>query len=167
MAEELTKTDVIRIKKEIRERKLEKRPELIEAVKEARAHGDLSENFEYHAAKREKNINESRIRYLDNMLRHAKIIEDNSEDDEVGINNTVKLIFEEMKKEDEFRIVTSIRGSSIRGLISIESPIGKAILGKKEGDRVEVVSETGRKFHVIIKELIKTGESKHDEIRSF
>ena len=91
MGERLTKKDVAKIKEEINYRKLVVRPDAIEAVKEARAQGDLSENFEYYAAKRDKNQNESRIRYLERMLKNASIISDESKEDEVGINNTVDL----------------------------------------------------------------------------
>ena len=127
MREQLTEKDVERIEKEIEHRKLVVRKEAIEAVKEARAHGDLSENFEYHAAKKDKNKNESRIRYLERMLKTAEIISEDSAADEVGLNNTVTLYFEEDDECEEFRLVTSIRGNSLKNLISIESPLGKAL----------------------------------------
>ncbi len=111
MREQLTKSDVKKIEEEIEYRKLVVRKEAIEAVKEARAHGDLSENFEYHAAKKDKNKNESRIRYLERMLKTAQIVSDNSKEDEVGINNTVTVYFEEDDEEQVFRLVTSIRGT--------------------------------------------------------
>ena len=132
MRDKLTKSDVKKIQEEIEHRKLVVRKEAIEAVKEARAHGDLSENFEYHAAKKDKNRNESRIRYLERMLKTAIIVDDTSEDDEVGINNTVELYIEDDDETETYRLVTSVRGSSVNGLISIESPLGKAILGKTE-----------------------------------
>ena len=139
MREQLTKSDVKKIEEEIEYRKLVVRKEAIEAVKEARAHGDLSENFEYHAAKKDKNKNESRIRYLERMLKTAIIVSDASKEDEVGINNTVTVYFEEEGEEQVFRLVTSIRGNSMKNLISTESPIGKAILGHKTGDRVQLL----------------------------
>ena len=138
MREQLTEKDVERIEAEIEHRKLVVRKEAIEAVKEARAQGDLSENFEYYAAKKDKNKNESRIRYLERMLKTAKVISDESKDDEVGLNNTVQVYFEEDDEVETYRIVTSIRGNSMNGLISIESPLGKAIRGKKVGDRVYI-----------------------------
>ena len=110
MREQLTESDVKKIEEEIEYRKLVVRKEAIEAVKEARAHGDLSENFEYHAAKKDKNKNESRIRYLERMLKTAVIVSDASREDEVGINNTVTVYFEEDDEEQVFRLVTSIRG---------------------------------------------------------
>ena len=135
MAEELTKEDVRKIEEEILKRKLEIRPRLIEAVKEARAQGDLSENFEYYAAKREKNQNESRIRYLERILKFAKVISTESRSDEVGINDTVSLYFLEDQEEEVYRLVTSIRGQSLDGKISNISPLGKAIMGRKQGNR--------------------------------
>lgn len=128
MGERLTRSDIEKIEKEIEERKLVKRPELIEAVKEARAQGDLSENFEYYAAKREKNLNESRIRYLERMLKFATIVEEKeSADDEAALNKTVTVYFPDDDETETFRIVTSIRGNSLKGLISIDSPMGKAL----------------------------------------
>ena len=119
MGERLTKSDIEKIEKEIEERKLVKRPELIDAVKEARAQGDLSENFEYYAAKREKNMNESRIRYLERMLKFATIVEEKeSADDEAALNKTVTVYFPDDDETETFRIVTSIRGNSLKGLIS-------------------------------------------------
>ena len=167
MNNELTQSDIKKIEEEIEYRKLVVRKEAIEAVKEARAHGDLSENFEYHAAKKDKNQNESRIRYLERMIRNAEIVDDSSNDDEVGINNTVTLYFEEDDETDEFRLVTSIRGDILRNMISIDSPLGKAILGKKEGERVYVESETGDGYHVVIKKLVNTNDDSNDKIKSF
>ena len=138
MREQLTESDVKKIEEEIEYRKLVVRKEAIEAVKEARAHGDLSENFEYHAAKKDKNKNESRIRYLERMLKTAVIVSDVSKEDEVGINNTVTVYFEEDEEEQTFRLVTSIRGNSMKNLISTESPIGKAILVHKVVDRLSI-----------------------------
>ena len=111
----LTQSDVDKIKEEIEHRKLVVRKEAIEAVKEARAQGDLSENFEYYAAKKDKNKNEGRIRYLERILKTATIISDQSEDDEVGLNNTVKIYFEEDDEEETFKIVSTMRGDSVRG----------------------------------------------------
>ena len=138
MHDEVTEKDIERMKEEIEYRKLVVRKEALEAVKEARAHGDLSENFEYHAAKKDKNANESRIRYLERMLKTANIVSDDSKEDEIGINNTVDLYFEDDEEVETYRIVTSVRGNSLAGLISIESPLGKAVLGHKVGDRVKI-----------------------------
>lgn len=167
MREKLTKSDVEKIQAEIEHRKLVERKELIEAVKEARSHGDLSENFEYHAAKKEKNRNESRIRYLERMLRTAIIVEDHSKADEVGLNNTVEIYCEDDDEVESYRIVTSVRGSSLNGLVSIESPIGKALLGHKEGDRVYVKVNDDYGYYVVIRKVIKTESEDADQIRSF
>ena len=138
MYNELTENDIKKMEEEIEYRKLVVRKNALEAVKEARSHGDLSENFEYHAAKKEKNQNESRIRYLERMIRTAKIVSDESKEDEVGLNNKVDVYFEDDDETETFKLVTTIRGNSLEGRISTESPIGKAIFGHKVGDRVYV-----------------------------
>ena len=166
MREKLTKTDVEKIQAEIEHRKLVVRPECLEAVKEARAHGDLSENFEYHAAKREKNQNESRIRYLENMLKNAILISDTSREDEVGINNTVTLYMEDDDEEEVYKLVTSIRGNSMHHMISPESPLGKAILRHKVGERVLVKASDTYSYYVVIKKIENTSDF-GDEIRKF
>ena len=129
MYNELTENDIKKMEEEIEYRKLVVRKNALEAVKEARSHGDLSENFEYHAAKKEKNQNESRIRYLERMIRTAKIVTDESKEDEVGLNNLVDVYFEDDDEMERFKLVTTIRGNSLEGRISTESPIGKAIFG--------------------------------------
>lgn len=167
MGEKLTKSDVEKIQKEIDHRRLVVRKEAIEAVKEARAQGDLSENFEYYAAKREKNQNESRIRYLEKMLKNAQIVSDESRDDEVGINNTVQLYMEDDDEVETYRLVTSIRGSSLNGLISTESPLGKAIFKHKVGDRVYVKVNDTAGYYVVIRAIENTQDDSEDQIRSF
>lgn len=167
LREQLTKSDVKKIEQEIEYRKLVVRKEAIEAVKEARAHGDLSENFEYHAAKKDKNKNESRIRYLERMLKTAQIVSDTSKEDEVGINNTVTIYFEEDDEEQVFRLVTSIRGNSIKNLISTESPIGKAILGRKAGERIPVKVNDNYSYFVVIRKIENTSDDETDAIRGF
>ena len=163
----LTQSDVDKIKEEIEHRKLVVRKEAIEAVKEARAQGDLSENFEYYAAKKDKNKNEGRIRYLERILKTATIISDQSEDDEVGLNNTVKIYFEEDDEEETFKIVSTMRGDSVKGRISNESPIGAAIMGHKVGDRVEIKVNDIYIYYVVIKEIVNTGEEETDTIRTY
>ena len=167
MKDKLTKSDVKKIEEEIEHRKLVVRKTAIEAVKEARAHGDLSENFEYHAAKKDKNQNESRIRYLERMLKNAVIVDDSSAEDEVGINNTVELYIEEDDETEVYRLVTSIRGSSRNGLISIESPLGKAIIGHKVNDRVYIKVNDDFGYYAVIKKIENTQEEETDHIRSY
>lgn len=167
MYDKLTKNDIEKIQKEIEHRKLVVRKEAIEAVKEARAQGDLSENFEYYAAKREKNMNESRIRYLERMIKTAEIISDESVDDEVGLNNTVDLYFEEDDMVETYKLVTNVRASSLSSLISLESPLGKAIMGKKVGDRVPVRVSDTYEYYVVIKAIDKSTNDSEDMIRKF
>ena len=119
--------------------------------------GDLSENFEYYAAKKDKNKNESRIRYLERMIRTAKVVSDESKDDEVGLYNTVDVYFEDDDETETYKIVTTIRGNSLKGLISSESPLGRALLGHKVGDRVHVQVNDKAGYDVIIKRLGKDG----------
>lgn len=167
MYDELTQKDIQKMEEEIEYRKLVVRKEAIEAVKEARAHGDLSENFEYHAAKKDKNQNESRIRYLERMIKTAKVVSDESKDDEVGINNTVTVYFEEDDETEEFTIVTTVRGNSLKGLISTESPIGKAVLGHKAGDRVKVQVNDDYSYYVVIQSIGKQVDDEAIQIRKF
>jgi transcription elongation factor GreA len=167
MREQLTEEDVKKIQEEIEYRKLVVRKEALEAVKEARAHGDLSENFEYHAAKKDKNKNESRIRYLERMLKTARIITDESQEDEVGLNNKVEVYFEEDDETEVYKLVTSIRGNSLDGRISVESPLGKALLGHKVGDKVHVKVNESAGYDVIIRRIEKAADGEEDAIRSF
>ena len=167
MYDKLTKNDIRMLEEEIEHRKLVVRKEAIAEVKEARAHGDLSENFEYYAAKRFKNQNESRIRYLEKMVKTARIIEDDSKEDEVGLDNTVTVYFVEDKEEETFKIVTSVRGDSVSNLITIESPLGKALMGHKEGDTVSVKVNEQVSYDVVIKNIEKTKDEGKEGIREF
>ena len=151
MYNELTEKDIKKMEEEIEYRKLVVRKNALEAVKEARAHGDLSENFEYHAAKKEKNQNESRIRYLERMIRTAKIVEDQTKDDEI----------------ETFKLVTTIRGNSLEGRISTESPIGKAILGHKVGDRVYVAINDKQGYYIVIKRIEVIEDDDSDPLQRF
>ena len=163
----LTNSDIEKIKEEIEHRKLVVRPKAIEAVKEARAQGDLSENFEYHAAKKDKNKNESRIRYLEKILKTATVISDESKDDEIGLNKTVEIYFEEDDETEKFKIVSTMRGDSVKGRISNESPIGKALMKHKVGDRVEIKVNDNYSYYVVVKSIENTGEEVTDTIRSY
>ena len=167
MHDKLTENDIRRLEEEIEYRKLIVRKDAIEAVKEARAQGDLSENFEYYAAKQAKNKNESRIRYLERMIKTAQVISDESKDDEVGMNNTVTLYFEEDDECETYKIVTTIRENSLEGRISNESPLGKAIMGHKVGDRVFVQVNDKFGYYVEIQKIEKTVDDNSDRIRSF
>ena len=167
MRNELTEKDIKKIEEEIEYRKLVVRKEAIEAVKEARAQGDLSENFEYYAAKRDKNKNESRIRYLERVIRTAKVVSDESKEDEVGLYNTVEVYFEEDDETEIYQIVTSIRGNSLNNMISSESPLGKALMGHKVGDKVHVMINEKAGYDVIIKRIEKTVDDGSAALRSY
>jgi transcription elongation factor GreA len=166
MYNELTPDDIKKMEEEIEYRVHVVRREALEDVKTARAHGDLSENFEYHAAKREKNRNESRIRYLQKMIKTAKVIDDTSADDEIGINNRVELFYEDDESTEVIKLVTTVRGDSLEGLISIESPLGKALLGHKVGDRVLIEVNQNVQYYVTIKSIDKNADS-DDKIQPF
>ena len=135
MHNELTKIDLKKMREELDYRRITLRPQLLEEVKVARSFGDLSENFEYKAAKQEKNRNESRIRYLENMIKTARIIEDHSDSDTVGLYDKVTIWLEEDEEEETWQVVTTVRQDVSRGLISKESPMGSALMGRKIGDR--------------------------------
>lgn len=167
MHDRLTQSDIDKMQEEIEYRKLVVRKKAIEAVKEARAQGDLSENFEYYAAKREKNQNESRIRYLENMIKTAVLVTDRSKEDEVGLNKRVKIYFEDDDETEEYKIVTVVRGNSLKGLITPESPLGAALMGHRAGDRVYVKISDRAGYYVEIRSIENTGEEATDELRKF
>ena len=167
MYNQLTQKDIDAMKAEIEHRKVVVRKELLEDVKEARAHGDLSENFEYHAAKKEKNRNESRIRYLERMIKTAEVISDESKDDEIGLNKIVELYFEDEDDVETYKIVTTVRGNSLQGLVSTESPIGKALLGHKVGVKVWIPINANAGYYVVVKSIKIADPDEEDKLRSF
>lgn len=167
MNNELTKKDIEDMEAEIEHRKIVVRKELLEHVKEARSLGDLSENFEYYAAKKEKNANESRIRYLERMIRTANVVEDESKDDEVGINKTITVYVEEDDVEEEYKIVTTVREDSLHGLVSNESPMGRALMGHKVGDRVEITVSKDYSYFVVIRKIDNSTVDDSGSLRSF
>ena len=167
MYDELTKVDIQKMQDEIDYRTRVLRPQLIEEVKVARGFGDLSENFEYKAAKREKNRNDSRIRYLERMVSTAKVISDTSGDDVIGLFDKVVIYIEEDDEEQEIELVTTLRQNALKGLISKESPVGKAVLGKTVGDRVEVVVSPTMKYTVEIREITPGEDDSSLEISSY
>lgn len=167
MFDNLTKRDIEKMQQEIEYRKLVVRKEALEAVKEARAHGDLSENFEYKAAKQDKNRNESRIRYLEKMIKTARIISDESKDDEVGLGDRVELYIPDEDETETYKLVTTVRGNSLKGLISIDSPLGKAIRGRKAGDRVYIKVNDRFGYEAEIRSIDKTAEEEEEVLRSY
>ena len=152
MHNELTRKDIELMQQELDHRRLELKPQLIEAVKEARAFGDLSENFEYKAAKKEKNRNDSRIRYLENMIRTAVVIEPESSGG-VDLYDYVTVYIEDDDEESTFQIVTTMRQDALHGRISKESPVGKALLGKKVGDRVYIQVNDSYGYYAEIRKI--------------
>lgn len=167
MYDNLTESDIKKMQEEIEYRKLVVRKEALEAVKEARDHGDLSENFEYKAAKQDKNRNESRIRYLEKMIKTARIISDQSRDGEVGLNDTVDVYVPEDGETERYKLVTTVRGNSLQGLISIDSPLGKALKGKKVGDKAYVKVDDHYGYDIEIRAIDKSRPGDEEKLRSF
>ena len=157
MHNELTKKDIELMRQELEYRRTVLRPKLIEDVQTARAFGDLSENFEYKAAKRDKNRNDSRCRYLENMIKTAVVISDQSKDGTVGLYDKVTFYVEEDDETITCQIVTTMRQDALKGLISKESPVGKAVLGRKVGDRATVHVNDGYSYDIVIR-AIEPGE---------
>jgi transcription elongation factor GreA len=158
MHNELTRGDIQKMEEELNYRRITLRPQLLEEVKTARAFGDLSENFEYKAAKREKNRNESRIRYLENMIKTAVIIEDrtgSTQDGGIGLYDKITVYLEEDDEEETFQIVTTMRQDALAGLVSKESPIGKALLGHKVGDTVHIQVNDSYGYDALIRRVEK------------
>lgn len=167
MYDELTKVDIKKLKDELEYRIGTVRPKILEEVKFTRSFGDLSENAEYHAAKRERGKNESRIRYIRNMLKTAIIIDSESAQNEVGLFDTVTYYVEEDDCEEQVRIVTTLRQNSMEGLISKESPLGKALMGNSVGDRLLVKVSDDYSYYIVIKNIQKGDDDASLEIRKF
>lgn len=167
MYDELTKSDLEKMQEEIDYRVQVLRPKLIEDVQTARAFGDLSENFEYKCAKQEKNRNDGRIRYLQRMIKTARVIEDRSGQDTAGLYDTVEILMENTGKSRKIQLVTTLRQDALKGLISKESPVGRAVLGHKAGDRVQVQMENGRSYWLTIVSIEKGTDDGSIPIGSF
>ena len=167
MYDELTEIDIEKMREEIRYRVQELRPKLIEDVQTARAFGDLSENFEYKCAKQEKNRNESRIRYLERMTQTVKIISTGSQEDVVGLFDTVVVFNEKLQKEMTLRLVTALRADTRKGLISKESPVGQALLGRKAGETVRVKVSDSMQYDMVIRSIEKGEDDASIPISSF
>ena len=167
MYDELTEVDIRKMREELDHRVRVLRPQLIEEVQTARAFGDLSENFEYKCAKQAKNRNDSRIRYLEGMIRTAKVIEVRTQEDAVGLFDKVTIFNEMVKKEMNIQIVTTLRQDVLKGLVSKESPVGKALMGHKVGDRVQVEVNPTMKYFVEIRAIEKGEDDESMEINSY
>lgn len=156
MHDELTRQDLEKMRRELDYRRLELMPQLLEEVKRTRAFGDLSENFEYKAAKQAQNKNRSRIRYLEGMIKSARVIDDRSAADEVGLFDKVEIYMPEDDETETIQVVTTVRCDPRRGLISKESPFGKEVLGKKVGDRFTVHVSDTYSYEAEIRSITKT-----------
>ena len=157
MYNELTKVDLKKMREELDYRRITLRPQLLEEVKVARSFGDLSENFEYKAAKQEKNKNEGRIRFLERTLKTARVVEDRSAPDAVGLYDKVTVLLEDEEEPETYQIVTTLRQDVLRGIISKESPMGRALMGRRVGDRAVVELDNGSSYEVVI-QAIEKGE---------
>ena len=155
MHNELTQKDIQMMKEELDYRRITLRPQLLEAVKEARSFGDLSENFEYKAAKQEKNRNEGRIRFLENMIKTAVVVADHSSADTVGLYDKVTVYLEEDDETETYQVVTTMRQDALHGLISKESPVGKALLGRKVGERFYIQVNPSYGYDAVVKAIEK------------
>ena len=167
MYDELTAVDIRKMQEEVDYRRLELRPKLLEDVKTAREFGDLSENFEYKAAKREKNRNDSRIRYLERMIKTAKVIDAASKSDEIGLFDKVTIYIEEDEEEQVIELVTTLRQNALKGLISKESPVGKAVMGHRAGERVPVEVSPDYSYYIQIRKVEKGADDESLPISTY
>lgn len=167
MHNELTKVDIKKMQDEIDYRVNTLRPQLLEEVKRTREYGDLSENAEYKIAKSEKNKNESRIRYLKAMIDTAKIIDVRSEDGKIGLFDTVELFMEDEGEVETIQIVTTLRQNTLSGLVSKDSPIGRALLGHKVGDRVKIKVNDTYSYFATVRSIKKGKDDESIPIRSY
>ena len=167
MNDELTRQDIKKMKEELDYRRLELMPGLIEEVKRTRAFGDLSENFEYKAAKQAQNKNRSRIRYLEGMIKTAKVIDDHSKPDEVGLFDKVEIYMPEDDETEVIQVVTTVRCDPRQGLISKESPFGQTVLGKKVGDKFTVHVNDSYSYEAVIRSITKTKDDGSAPLMSF
>lgn len=164
---ELTEVDIRKMQEEIDYKMRFVRPKCVQDLQEARAFGDLSENFEYKAAKQELRRCDSRLRYLRKMIETAKVIKPESASDAVGLFDTVDVYFEDDDEVERLRIMTTLREDVLNGIISKESPMGKALLGHKVGDRVHVRVNDDVSYYVQIRALQKGTDDDSLSIRSY
>ncbi|MBQ3393386.1 MAG: GreA/GreB family elongation factor [Lachnospiraceae bacterium] len=167
MHNKLTRKDIEDMQKEIDHRKLVLRPQLLDEVKETRAQGDLSENFEYHVAKRAKNKNDSRIRFLEKMIKTAVVVEDNAAEDEAGLGKDVTIYIPEEDVEETYTIVSTMRQDSLNGFISIESPLGKALMRHRAGDKITVRVSDTYSYEAVIRSVRRNEQAEDSDIRQF
>ena len=167
MNNELTREDIKKMQEELDYRRLELMPGLIEEVKRTRAFGDLSENFEYKAAKQAQNKNRSRIRYLEGMIKSARVIADNSGADEVGLFDKVEIYIPEDDETQVIQVVTTVRCDPRQGLISRESPFGRSVLGRKVGDSFRVQVSDTYSYEAVVRSITKGEDDGSAPLMSF
>ena len=166
-AARMTEDDIRKIKEELEHRTVVLRWKIAEAIRDAAAQGDRSENFEYYAAKRERSQNESRIRYLERLLKNAEVITDNTAEDEVGLDSMVELFFPAQGMSRTIKLVTSIRGDSLQNYISVEAPLAKALIGHRVGETVKVAISPEMSYEVEIRAIQKHVDESGDSIRPY
>ena len=167
MHDELTANDIKKMEEELEYRKLVLRPQILDDVKTARSFGDLSENFEYKEAKRAKGRNDSRIRYLEAMIKTAVIIDTDSEEGTVGLFDKVTVYIPDDDEEESYQIVTNVRYDVSAGFVSKESPFGKAVMGKKVGDTCSVHVSEDYSYDVIIRSIEKMEDDDSAPLASY
>ena len=167
MYDELTEVDIRKMKEEIEYRTREVRPKIIEDLQTARAFGDLSENYEYKAAKQELRRCDSRLRYLKRMIATAKVISASGNPDKVDLFDRVEIWYEEDEESEVIELTTTLRQDALKGWISKESPVGRAVLGAKVGDRVYVDMGGGKGYYVRITSIEKGQDDGSIPIGSF
>lgn len=163
----MTEKDILKIREEISYRKGDLRTELLDHLKTARAQGDLSENFEYTMAKRANNQNNSRINYLEKLIRTAEIIKEDTEDDVAGLNRSVTIYIPEDDEEETYKLVTTIRGDSLKGRITTDSPLGRALMGHRAGETVTVRVSEDYSYEAVIRKVVPVEDDLSDGIRKF
>lgn len=167
MYDELTQVDIEKMKAEIRYREHELRPKLLEAVITARGFGDLSENFEYKSAKQELRKCDSRLRYLRRMIDTAKVVTVSGDSDRVELFDRVEIYVEEDDETEEIQLMTTLRQDALSGIISKESPLGRAVMGSRVGDRVLVRVSDDYSYYVQIRSIKKGADDDSLPISSF
>lgn len=155
MRDELTREDIRMMREELEQLRRDM-PAILDEVKRTRAFGDLSENFEYKAAKQAQNKNRSRQRYLEGMIKTARVFDDRAAEDEVGLFDRVEIYMSEDDETEIIQVVTTVRCDPMHGLISKESPFGKQVLGKKVGDSFTVQVNESYSYRAEIRSITKS-----------
>ena len=155
MYNELTEVDIRKMQEEIDYRMRVVRPKCIEDLKTARGFGDLSENYEYKAAKQELRRCDSRLRYLKKMIATAKVIQADAREGVAGLFDRVEIEYEDEGDTETITLMTTLREDAVNGIISKESPLGRAVMGRRVGDRVVVKVNDEISYPVVIRSIRK------------